>query len=316
MVQLSLALIPRGTVGAVFESYLRDQTDGLAAATMRDYADRAAWLCQVLGESTPAVEVDTARLVRVVAEWGPSSSRGLLGVTVRRRLVFLRAAWKWSIALGELPASALPALPRIRNDGERRRQLHTPEQHAAMLAALPPGQWRRAAGIWFWTGMHTWDVWRSCREWIDLDYQWRDESGAVAGRGRWLRHNHKNPRCVTEWFPMLAGFRAAAEEWLAELPPSPSALICGRLHNPTRMFGAACVRAQVPAVAPIDYRRSCASHLLALGCSDEYARHYLGQVSPVGADGHASARPTVLHMHYARSTPRMMLEALRHAEVK
>lgn len=311
MVQLDLPLVPRGSVGAILEAYLREQTDGLATATMRDYRDRVAWLSRVLGESTPAAEVDTARLVRVIAAHGPTSHDGLRGVTVRRRLVFLRAAWKWAIAMGELPATALPALPRIRNDGERRRQLHTPEQHAAMLEQLPPGEWRRAAGLWFWGGLHNLDVFRARREWLDLDYEWRDESGVVVGRGRWLRHNHKNPRCTPEWFPMLAGFRAAAESWLADLPPSPSALICGRLCNPTRMFAAACVRAQVPQVAPIDYRRSCASHLLALGCSDEYARHYLGQTSPVGRDGHASARPTVLHMHYARTTPRMMLEALR-----
>jgi integrase len=287
MLQMDLPLWANGSLHHVLSEYLTTECDHVADATRRDYLERACWLLAVLGETT-----------------GPRGE-GLLHVTLRKRLVLLRAALVHAHAMGwcDRPPPMLPKLPL---DGVRRQSLLTSEQWPRLEAQVCPGAMRRCVQLLWHTGMHTADVFLATTSDFEPDYQWRRENGETFALGRWLRRNTKSHATPT-WMPMHGQFRETARAWLAEVPAGRQ--VCGRLWNVRRSIHAACTRAELPLVSPIDLRRSCASLLLGLGCSDEYVRHYLGQTSPVGRDGHASARATVLTQHYARPTPELYAAA-------
>lgn len=303
MQQLELPLFPRGTVGGALAAYLASETEGLADATMRDYRDRAQWLCAVFGADRALASVGYAHLHDVVAHHGPRSPCGLLCVTLKKRLVLLRAAWRFARAMGWTPSDP-PALPRLQSDGERRREILTCAQWPLFRDQLLAGPTRRLAELCWWCGLHTSDAFTARLSWFDVAHVW-----PWGGRGRWLRYNSKNKRCEPAWFPMEPGLFEAAEGWHRELGPSLEALVAGRVWSVGRSFAAAAERAEVPRVAPIDLRRSFASRLLGAGYDDEYVRQAMGHVAPVGRDGHSRCRPTVLHQHYAVITPELLARA-------
>jgi integrase len=300
--QLELPLWPQACLRRVLADFLATETDGLAPATLDDYRVRASWLCSVLGDGRDVSTITYGTIRDLIARYGPTSQHGFLCCTLKKRFVFLRAVLRHAHAMG-WSTRPPPELPRMQDDGERRQALLTCEQWPRFEGQLCPGQMRRAGQLAWWTGMHRLDLMAARLRWFEPEHEW-----ANGFRGRWLRHNHKAPRIAPCWLPMEPGLRACAQTWHAECGPSLEAFVCGKTWNLSRNFHAACTRAELPKVSPIDLRRSAASRLIGAGHDDQYVRLWLGHVGTVGADARAR-RPTTLDKHYACVTPEMLSRA-------
>lgn len=302
-VQLTLSLFGTGSLRPALESYLSTQCYEIAEATVIDYSERARWLYSVLGEWTPLEKITYPVLVKLVRQHGPDG-RGLKYVTLKKRLTFLRAALEHAYNMGEGPPP--PKLPKLPDDGDRGRVVHTREEFKAFRAQLPEGRFRSLADLAYWTGMHTYDLFTMTRSDFDMGYDWgvrqwgaRPELQLEAPvTGAFMRRNHKNKRCLPHWFPLEEEARGAIATILAATRPGPDALLIGRVWNIGKTFQKACDRAQVPRITPIRLRASFASRLLADGYPHEYVRLALGHVGEVRDDG--TAKPaTTLAKHYA-----------------
>lgn len=287
----------RGAVG----DYMENCTDGLAEATVRDYEDRGAWLLRELGETTPITSITSATLEQLARRM-----RGVIAnVTIKRRLVYLRAVLKRAQARDLI--DRLPALPRLRNDGVARTQLHTVDQWRVFRGYLPPGPFRRLYDVGFWTGMHLGDLFRMQRQHVKPGEHWRV--------------NTKNRRCHPMWFPSEPELDEVAHDFGggARL----DAPITGPLWNVRRTLHMAAHRAiadghDLPIISVLDLRRSYASMLSGRGYPDEYIRIALGHQGAfighptLGPDGNPvpasrlAAKPTTLQSHYLRPTPDLL----------
>lgn len=303
--QLELSFWPRESLRSVLHDFLATQCDDLAEATRADYGERARWLTMVLGEGLDARRIDFSMLENVARRWGPKGE-GLKNVTIKRRLIFLRACLKYAQARGILVT--LPMLPTkaLRDDGERRKAFHTPEQFAVFREQIVPGARRWFCDLGFWTGHHSSDLFTMTCDMFELDEPFEDASGEAIALGRYLRRNHKNPRCQPLWLPLEPEARAALIEirdgmgsgWRKGAP------ITGRVWGIHRTMRAAADRAELPRVSPIDLRRSFASMLIARGYPAEYVRHALGHEGENSrTQGGESKRPTTASRHYMQFSP-------------
>lgn len=298
MLQLSFSLFGAKRLKGAIEDYLATQCDGLADGTFDDYAERARWLYKALGEFCPLSEVTYPRLNELVRIWGPSG-KGLRHVTLKKRFVFLRAVMRHAHQMGWGPE--LQTLPRLRDDGERGKVIHTREQFAAFRAQLATWQHRTLADLAFWTGMHRLDLFETRRHHFDLFYDW----GVDGHRGAFLRRNHKNPRMPNSWMPLEVEALPVISDILSKIAPSPHALITGKVHNISRTFYAACDRAEVPRVSLLRLRASYSTRHRAEGYDYEYVRLLLGQTGELREDGRAK-QTTPLTRHYLSWTPEMV----------
>lgn len=302
--QLDLAFWPRTAVRSVLLDYLAMQVEHVAEATVCDYQDRVAWLLRVLGEGTDARAVTYDTLDTVVRRYGPKGD-GLMLVTLKKRFVFLRAAYRFAAERRIIQPSEIPGLPKLRDDGERRTRFLPVERWDEFALALPPGRIRRFALCALWTGQHSLDVFRAKLD----DFK---PAHAIGPRvGAFMRRNHKNERRGVEpiLFPAEPEFVEIMQRWSVECEGGPSSLLTeGRVWGLTKTFAAACDRMGVDRVSPIDLRRSYATMLEARGYSLPYIRIALGHIaSDSRIQGGESQRPTTVERHYLRTTPEMLL---------
>src|SRR5262245_34382128 len=128
LAQLVLPLWPAYTLRGCLSAYIAAVSGKITSETLGDYNDRAAWMCDVVGECVDVRELTFARVERLVLDWGPAG-RGLKFVTLRKRLRLTRAAMLYAADHGLLPHHAVFRMPpQLCDDGERRRAFHTPEQ--------------------------------------------------------------------------------------------------------------------------------------------------------------------------------------------
>lgn len=310
--QLDLSLWPRNCVRSVLADYVAMKSENLSADTIDDdYRWRTAWLVAVLGEATPAESV-TFSVLEAVAR----GARGVIrDVTIKRRLVFWRAAVRYAAMRDVVPRGCVPELPPwLRDDSVRSTDYYTTHQYTTFRMALPPGPFRRFGDLGMWTGMHRRDLFDMTRAHLEPDYEWLDDAGNVLERGRWWRRNHKNRRCAPAWMPMEPELHGLAVEWLRE-PGHADQRLVGHLDNLSRVFQAAAVRADLPTVRPnLGLRASHATMLMTRDHSYEYVRQVLGHVGEVSAiardDGSTAAttakRPSILTRHYLRTSPELL----------
>lgn len=290
--QLSLQLFGADRLRPAVEDYLATQCYEIAEATVGDYGERARWLYGVLGEWRELRDITYPALVRVIRVHGPDG-RGLKYVTLKKRLVFLRAVIEHAHNMGLCPPP--PKLPRLPDDGNRGKIVHTRAQFAAFRMTLAPGgKHRTLAELAYWTGMHTYDLFRMTRADLSLSFDWNVE-GHI---GAFMRKNHKNKHCEPTWFPLEAEALPVMRDILERTRPGPDALLLGRVWNIGKTFAKACDRAEVPRISPIRLRASMGSRLLADGYPHEYVRLALGHIGEVKSDGRA-APSTTLSKHYA-----------------
>lgn len=314
--QLELSLWPRGTLRACLTDYIAAVIHRLAPATLGDYQDRADWLCAQFGNARSIRELDFAAFETLVKEHGPRG-RGLMMVTLRKRLRMLRAALSYAHDHGLV--DRVPRLPpQLYDDGKRGTDFYTVDQFALFAAAIPEGPGRRFHELGFWTGLHSFDVRRYERQWLDPDYAWLGDDGAIVGRGRYWRVNHKNRRCVGVWLPMEPEFRALALRWLEENPHwQDTSRVVGRVW-PRQTGAKAAAETGLHYVTPnTGMRRSFATMLASRDYPPEYIRQALGHEGEAWIDRqHGAApsvkttRPTTATSHYLRPSPDMIRRIL------
>lgn len=317
--QLSLCLWPPDTLRGALQAYLLVVAEKIAAATQRDYADRADWLCLVLGNSAPLRTVTFARVERVVKDYGPRG-HGLMMVTLRKRLRLLRAALAYAADHGHITHAEIPRLPpQLHDDGRRGTGFYTVEEYARFRQHVPEGAYRRFFDLCFWTGHHSFDVRRYQRKWLDPDYLWTGDDGKVWHRGRYWRENHKNRRCLGVWLPMEPEFRELASFWMDTNPQwCESTMVVGRIWV-SKVVRQAAADAGLHYVTPnLGMRRSFATMLASREWPPEYIRQALGHEgeawiekgkNPVSPVVH-TARPTMATSHYLRPSPDMFRRKL------
>lgn len=313
--QLELPFWAENSLRAILRAYLDHQADRIADATVRDYADRAKWLLDELGESTRADLVTYDTLGALVRRCGPAG-KGLMHVTLKKRLVFLRAAFKLAAKRRIISRDLIPDLPDLPNDSRRRNRHLSSAQLPEFCGHLSP-RFARLARLAFGTGMHALDLWTTTLDHLDPHYVWRDGDGGELGRGRWWRRNHKNRRCVPTWIPMEPELRELALELRADPSLTPKSLVCGRIWGVARAFAAASDRMGIPRVALIDLRHSFATLLLGRDYSYEYVRIAMGHEGEIQADGGdryaGTKRPSTLSRHYAHPSDDLLTRRMRNA---
>jgi len=306
--QLDLPFWAPGTLREAIKAYLTHQCGELSEATIRDYFERGRWLETVLGEHTRLESITILRLLDLKREHGVTG-KGLLNVTIRRRLLFLRSVLTFAAARGIIPQSQVfdIKLLKLSYDGKRGGLVHTPVQFQAFHLALPEARFRIFATVGFWTGHHTHDIFTMERWMLDPDREMLGEDGKPYAVGGYWRRNHKNRHCKPEWFPMAPAFREAVIEHYAKTQTaSRNDLIVGRVWSLCKTFAAACDRAELPRMNPKGLRTSFSSNLLARGADEEFVRQALGQTAPPSRGGAPAKRASILHQHYAEVTPELL----------
>ena len=315
--QLDLPLWPCGTLRGALTTYLAAVVDKIAIATQKDYQDRADWLCACLGDVTPLEQVTFARIEKLVKDHGPKG-RGLMMVTLRKRLRLLRAAMLYAADHGMLEHARVPRLPpQLHDDGRRGQDFYTVEEFQRFREFVPDGAYRRFFDLGFWTGHHSHDIRRYKRQWLDPDYPWVDEAGKILSVGRYWRENHKNKRSKGVWLPMEREFAELARRWLETNPQwSDASPIVGRLWV-NKVVHEAVAASGLPYVSPnLGMRRSFATMLASRQWPPEYIRQALGHEGEAwiergqrGPRVHTS-RPTTATSHYLRPSPDMVRRVL------
>lgn len=308
--QLELSLWPCGTLRGALTTYLAAVVEKIANATLKDYHDRADWLCLKLGNTTPLEQVTFGRLESLVKAEGPKG-KGLMMVTLRKRLRTLRAALLYAADHGMLEHARVPRLPpQLHDDGKRGQDFYTVDEFMAFREHVPEGAYRRFFDLGFWTGHHSYDIRRAPRQWLDPDYPWLDDDGKILSVGRYWRENHKNKRCKGAWFAMEREFATIARGWLEQNPQwSDGSALVGRLWV-SKVAHVASAGAGLHHVSPnLGMRRSFASMLISRGWSPEHVRQALGhegeswiEQGKRGPMVHTS-RPTTATSHYMRPSP-------------
>lgn len=313
--QLELRFYERSSLRSILTEYLAAISADIAEATAHDYQDRARWLLCVLGDNSPPDSCQYARLEQVVREYGPSG-RGLQYVTLKKRLIFLRAAFKLAAKRRVIDRDLIPELPDVPNDSRRRNNFLTPDGLVNFCGHLAE-RYATLATLGFWTGMHALDLWSFPISSLDPDYAWKDDDGTEIARGRWLRANHKNRRCAPVWIPMEPELRTFSLE--LRKVGRPGGVVCGRVWGVPRAFAAASDRLGIPRVALIDLRHSFATALISRGYSYEYVRIAMGhegEIQTLGGDRFVpptptTTRPSVLSRHYLHPSVDLFRNELR-----
>lgn len=308
--QLDLSLWPCGTLRGALTTYLAAVVDRIANATVKDYKDRADWLCAKLGNTTPLEQVTFTRIEALVKREGPKGN-GLMMVTLRKRLRMLRAAMLYAADHGMLEHARVPRLPpQLHDDGKRGQDFYTVDEYARFREQVPDGAYRRFFDLGFWTGHHSLDIRRAQRQWLDPDYPWLDDNGKILRVGRYWRENHKNKRCKGSWLAMEREFADLARGWIECNPQwSDTSVIVGRLWL-NKVAHQAAAAAGLHYVSPnLGMRRSFATMLASREWPTEYIRQALGhegeswvEQSKSGPVVHTS-RPTTASSHYMRNSP-------------
>lgn len=308
--QLELSLWPCGTLRGALTTYLAAVADKIANATVRDYQDRADWLCMKLGDTAPLEQVTFKRLEKLVKDEGPKG-RGLMMVTLRKRLRTLRAALLYAADHGMLEHARVPRLPpQLHDDGKRGQGFYTVEEYQRFREQVPEGAYRRFFDLGFWTGHHSLDIRRATRQWLDPDYPWLSDEGKILRVGRYWRENHKNKRCEGSWFAMEPEFARITRGWVEQNPQwTDTSTIVGRLWVSKVAHQAAAAAGLHHVTANLGMRRSFATMLVSRGWTPEHIRQALGHEGEVqvrtgqhGPQVH-TARPTMASSHYMRNSP-------------
>jgi integrase len=319
MEQIELRLYPPGTWHECLFTYLREQCEGLAADTRRDYRDRATWCATVIAPTTPIRDITIVALQDVVREHGPKGG-GLLNVTLRKRIGYGLAALGYAAARGLIDPQLIPQIKwlKLRDDGTRGKVFLTVAQYEDFRAEIPEGRFRRFADLGFWTGHHSRDIRTMRKDHLDPNFVWRDDRGKEIGRGRYWRRNHKNKRVFETWFPMEPEFRLIVLGWFKEFPHwRDNSAVVAKTYNMAPVFNAAAERARVPRVKPnLDLRRSFATMLAARGYPNEYVRQALGHEGEISTKGAGekvaveTLKPSTATRHYLRPSPDLMKHAI------
>lgn len=307
--QLELPFVAR-SLRACVSAYLSSQAAFISDATAGDYAGRAAWVLRELGEHTPIDLVTFDALDRVVSR----ARRVLKDVTIKKRLVFLRAALKLAHERGQL--DRVPALPKLKNDGSPGGAVHTVEQWQVVRQHLPEGWVRDFYDVAFWTGLRLSALFELRRQDLDPERPVLDEKGEELDRGMYLRPADKE--LAELWIPMQPELRLLAKDILRRTPPQPVALIFGRRYNVHRHLQMAVSRASaatgepIPDVSPNRLRSSYASMLIGRGYTSQWVRLAMGHRGEYfqrpGDGALRVARPTVGERHYIQPTPALMAQ--------
>lgn len=300
LTQLDLCLYPTGTIGEALLWTLRNTCDQVRAVTLKDYQERARWLMRVLGATTQLREVTYESLIALSRERGPRAKdhSPLLHVTIKKRLILLHRALSDAEARGLLPEC--PKFPNLRNDGESGKRIHTPAQFAAMRARLDE-PWQTWVTVGYYTAMRSFDLNRMRWRWFRLEQPFLNAAGEAIAPGQWLRHSHKTDGddLDTCWMPMEPGLH----DWLLGITPrgAPGDPVTPHWWKAVARMAAACEKADVPRISPIDLRRTRASLWLAEGKRDEWIRIAMGHKGYGKPDG-SVGRPTIRSVHYFRPT--------------
>lgn len=307
MPQLCLRLWPATTLRGCLLEYMDVIVPRLAAATLKDYEDRLEWLCSKLGELTPIRGLTYRRIEDLIKAEGPDGA-GLLMVTLRKRIRFLRAAVTLAYERGE--AERVWKMPmQLRDDGKRGTDFYNVEEFWKVHNELPDGMYRRHFAIGFWTGFHTEDIRRLRRKHIDPHFLWKDDKDNVLAHGRYWRMNQKNRHTLETWFPMEPELRELTIAWLAQNPDwREDSPVCGNVWGKKKVLLPAAARAGLHYVSPNrGMRRSFATMLASRGYDAEYIRQAMaheGRATITKEDGHAPVvrtnRPTMDTSHYLR----------------
>lgn len=311
--QLCLPLYPRGSLREAIEAYLAERAEYVAEATILDYSERARWCYAAFGEFAPLRSITYERMRAVEREWGPKG-KGLMLVTVKKRLVFLHAALKLAAARGIIRLDEVPPVPHIASDSRRMERFLTLLEYQQLRGALV-GRMRTLVDLAFWTGQHRRELWTMKRWMLEPDHVWLDNDGQqTMWRGRWWRRNSKNKRCVPCWLPAEPEFLPIMREILAE-PGSPESLVVGRVCNYARSLHAACDRLEMPPVSLMAMRHSLATLMMERTGDYEQVRAVLGHEGPpiVTQQGRyvGAADPSILTRHYLATSPRSMIAAMK-----
>lgn len=289
--QLELRLWGAASLKGAIVDFFALRTDGLAEGTLDDYRERSWWLLDELGETTPLSALTFDRLHEACRK----NRAELANVTLKKRLDFLR--WCLELAHGRGLLDRLPMFPKLRADGRVCSNLHTVAHWEVFRRHLPPGPFRRAYDLGFWTGQHLRAEVMTIERWM-LDPE----------QGFW-RRNRKYRRCVPCWVPMQPELRLILPELLEGLPARRDALVVGRLWNVQRTLNMAWTRAvatgeDVPRVTPTDLRRSFATMLTGRGWDLQAVRLALGHAGQLPARGPGlSSAPTIAERHYIHASP-------------
>lgn len=303
-VQLLLPLDPPTALHRVLADYLNRHAPDLAEGTVADYQERARWLLRELGENTPIETLNYAALERLADR----CSGVIRNVTIKKRIEFLRWCIRYAHKRGLVPG--VPECPKLRNDGQVKRDIHTVGQWETFRQHLPAGRFRKIYDLGFWTLQHMPDVFSMERWMIDADRVVTDERGNELARGAFWRRNQKYRRCIDCWIPMQPELRLIVPELLEDVGPARDALVVGRVWNLKRTLDMAADRAvaaglDVTRITPTGLRRSGASMLTGRGWPLEAVRIALGHASSGGRiiGGDERARPTTAERHYMLPTP-------------
>jgi len=296
--QLELDLWGASTVRGAIVAFFALKTEGLAEGTMDDYRERAWWCLEEFGEQAPLSSLTFDRLHAAVR----SNREELANVTIKKRLDFLR--WVVALAVERGHAERVPMFPKLRSDARVCSNLHTVSDWERFRAYLPPGPFRRAYDLGFWTGQHLRAEVCSMQRWmLDPEHIEYEEKGCF-----W-RRNRKYRRCVPGWIPAQPELLLIHRELVEGLPARRDALIVGRLWNVQRTLNMAWTRAvaageDVPRVTPTDLRRSFASMLSARGWTTPAVRIALGHAGEIQPGSPSlSSRPSTATRHYMFAAP-------------
>lgn len=313
--QLDLPLWPRGTLAEALLAFksMKLRMGDIEASTLRDYDEFDRWLTHNLGTSCALSAINFDRLERLY-----HLSRGKLrGVTILKRYKHLIAAMRYAAERRVIGRDDVPAIPPIPNDSRPGERVLDLMEFRQLRLALE-GRYRDFGDVVYWTGLHSKDVWSLKSSHFEPDFEWKDETGAVIWKGRYLRTNSKNRKvasCAPVWLPMEPELREASREMIAKVSTQDGLLI-GRISRVLhKWFDVACERCGIQRVQPDrDLRRSFASMLAARGYSSQYIQFAQGHAGkPIYESGRfvGTARPTVDDRHYVRVTTDFLICELK-----
>jgi len=244
-----------------------------ADATRKMHACHARYLLAAFGD----VPLSDVTYPKLRAYYQDEQARGRSRETCRKRLSTLHMALEEAVRMGWM--EKLPPWVVIKGDSKPRNLFWTLTQWEAAHLACDDDDLATWVALGFWTGMHSSDLDR-CR-WQDVDLV----------RRTWIRRNTKSKAQPFE-LPMPDRLWNVLKERKDHLLPHPRDLVAARrMGNPNRALKALAMRADVPAISPIDLRRSCETLLAERGTAELFQTTWLGLKSP-----------RMLWRHYMRIT--------------
>lgn len=260
-------------------------------ATRAQHHDHRRWLVDYFGD-VPVREIDFAAVTKYIDH---ERARGIMNITIRKRLVTLRMALDDAYRRGLLHLKP-DWWPRLEGDSKPGQDLWTFAQYKQGRLAFAPQQ-RIGIDLLFWTGMHLSDVLR-----------WRRSDVDFAQDG-WRRYNTKS-KADPRWLPMPAEFRELLEEWFTSEGIVFAAHKVAPLFwtTPVKAMARVCLAAGVPRITPLGLRRSCVTYQFELGEKKGIAPERLGEWVALWLGHKGDPRTSdIIRRHYHRWTP----EAIR-----